>query len=195
MVSGINITAPFSVTTPYAIDTRTQVDTYSDILLLTAIQRYDGLIVYVKDEGKQYWFHGGVTDDDLVPYEVGGSGKLIDFQPDTIYEAGQAIVNDGKIYRALTEFTSGTEFDPADWQLLDTSVGPIMSFEEYQNLPNTKLSDDIDRWVFDYDDQNFSSDIFIEYECGAPGDSGTVDIDCGGPGDVGIEVLDCDKII
>lgn len=49
------------------------VDENGDFIGITKGRRYRGLKIFIVDEGKEYWFRDGITNDHLVPYQPGAS--------------------------------------------------------------------------------------------------------------------------
>lgn len=67
----------------FPIDSRYVIDTYDNILTgIVKSCRYPGLRVFVLDTEKEYWFKGGVENNDLVEYkpwmsDIGGGGSTV----------------------------------------------------------------------------------------------------------------------
>jgi hypothetical protein len=117
---GIPIASNFDLSSGLPLDSRTIVDTRVNRDLIPAIQRFEGLSVFVTDENTTYQLHNGITNADWVALIV-GSAPTLSAVTDTGNETIQPIV-------------FGTEDGTVQKQI---GIGDIATAGFYQlNLPN-----------------------------------------------------------
>ena len=79
---GITLGSNFDVQTGLPLDSRTVVADLTARDAINALQRYEGLEVYVESEEKKFFLKGGITNSDWVESGTGGGGV----SPDGIVE-------------------------------------------------------------------------------------------------------------
>jgi hypothetical protein len=117
---GIPIASNFDLSSGLPLDSRTIVDTRVNRDLIPAIQRFEGLSVFVTNENTTYQLHNGITNADWVALVVGSAPTLFD------------VTNTGN--ETIQPIVFGTEDGTVQKQI---GIGDIATAGFYQlNLPN-----------------------------------------------------------
>lgn len=78
------------------LDQRTVFPTKEEALTsIRRVQRYDGLLVYITSEERQYIFKGGIADENLVPFTSRPDTKfyVLTFEPEDFDEEGKLFIS------------------------------------------------------------------------------------------------------
>ena len=98
------------------VDSKTIAGTLDDIYSLDENYRFEGLVIFVIEKGKFYYFRDGVADDCLKPVES-GSVTFLDYNELNNYSVGDYVLRDCKLYECKQDNTTGT-WNENLWKLL-----------------------------------------------------------------------------
>lgn len=119
------------------IDSKTIAGTLNDVYSLDENYRFEGLVIFVIDKGKFYYFRDGVTDDCLKPVES-GSVTFLDYNELNNYSIGDYVLHDCKLYECKQDNTTGT-WNENLWKLLIGSDG--IKFEDFNETKDYFIGD------------------------------------------------------
>lgn len=132
-LAGIPVTSSFTMNAALPLDDRATVADLTARDALPALRRWEGMLVYVVSEQKHFTLKGGIADVNWS--ELSGSGAgLSTWITATPYVVDDIVVESNKIYKCLTNHTSGTfsvDFASNYWVELSDSndkiTGPASS--------------------------------------------------------------------
>lgn len=119
------------------VDSKTIAGTLNDVYSLDENYRFEGLVIFVIDKGKFYYFRDGVTDDCLKPVES-GSVTFLDYNELNNYSVGDYVLHDCKLYECKQDNTTGT-WNENLWKLLIGSDG--VKFEDFNETKDYFIDD------------------------------------------------------
>ena len=113
---GIPLSTNFTVNTALPIEDRMSVADLAARNAIPALRRWEGMIVYVVSEGKHFSLSGGIDD---INWGAVAGGGLSNWLTGTDYILGNVIIQDDRIYQALSVHTSGvfaTDLSGGKWK-------------------------------------------------------------------------------
>ena len=113
--AGVPLSTNFTLNTALPLDDRAQVTNLTARNALPALRRWEGMLVYVKSEKKHFTLVDGIADINWTELSGSGGGGISEWEPSTDYKSKDLVLQNGEIFQAINDFTSGVSFDPADF--------------------------------------------------------------------------------
>jgi hypothetical protein len=118
-MAGIPLSSQFNPSMQLPLDQRTVAADLTERDAITAIKRYEGLIVYVESEASNYQLQGGITNSDWVEIAGGGGGAAPDIENEGLAAVSSPSALNFKGLRVKDAGGGRAEISPPDYGAID----------------------------------------------------------------------------